>query len=225
MAFIMNEKAILNKIKSDVYDLLNKETTGHDYFHIDRVVRITKKIVQHEKSDGFYAVMLAYLHDVGDYKLHDGVDKTQELVTQILNPIIPDKELVQTIVNDIHLIGYKGGMNSSTDKMEIKIVQDADRLDAMGAIGIARAFAYGGSKGRLLHNPDFHAEDYKNIEDYKNSKAPTIQHFYDKLLKLRDQMNTNTGREMAEERHDFMVKFLNQFYSEWENSCYISKLG
>ena len=211
----MNQKEILNKIKLRVFNLLKDEGTGHDYFHIERVVNNTKKIIAHEKCDQFHAILLAYLHDVGDYKLHNGVDKTQEVVKDILAPLIQDDNYIQKVIEDIHLIGYKGGLNEKSDKIEVQIVQDADRIDAIGAIGIARSFAYGGKKERLLYDPSFKPENFKNVEDYKNSKAPTIQHFYDKLLKLKDQMNTKTGKSIAEERHLFMETFLAQFYSEW----------
>lgn len=211
----MNQKEILNKIKLSVFNLLKDEGTGHDYFHIERVVNNTKKIIAHEKCDKFHATLLAYLHDVGDYKLHNGVDKTQEVVKDILAPLIQDDNYIQQVIEDIHLIGYKGGLNEKSDKIEVQIVQDADRIDAIGAIGIARSFAYGGKKERLLYDPSFKPENFKNVEDYKNSKAPTIQHFYDKLLKLKDQMNTKTGKSIAEERHLFMEAFLAQFYSEW----------
>lgn len=211
----MNQKEILNKIKLRVFNLLKDEGTGHDYFHIERVVNNTKKIIAQEKCDQFHAILLAYLHDVGDYKLHNGVDKTQEVVKDILAPLIQDDNYIQQVIEDIHLIGYKGGLNEKSDKIEVQIVQDADRIDAIGAIGIARSFAYGGKKERLLYDPSFKPENFKNVEDYKNSKAPTIQHFYDKLLKLKDQMNTKTGKSIAEERHLFMETFLAQFYSEW----------
>lgn len=211
----MNQKEILNKIKASVFNLLKNEGTGHDYFHIERVVNNTKKIISHESCDHFHAILLAYLHDVGDYKLHNGVDKTQDLVFEILSPLIQDDKYIKQVIEDIHLIGYKGGFNQKSDKIEVQIVQDADRLDAIGAIGIARTFAYGGKKERLLYDPNFKPENYKSAEDYKNSKAPTIQHFYDKLLKLKDLMNTKTGKEMADERHRFMEVYLEQFYNEW----------
>lgn len=211
----MNEKEILEKIKASVFDLLKHESTGHDYFHIQRVVNNTKKICENENCNSFYALQLAYLHDVGDYKIHNGIDKTEEIVSQILSPLNYTSDKIETIINDIHLIGYKDGFNKKTDKIEVLIVQDADRLDALGAIGIARAFAYGGKKGRLLHNPDFDASEFKTAEDYKNSNAPTIQHFYDKLLKLKDLMNTQTGKQLAIERHTFMETYLETFYKEW----------
>lgn len=211
----MNEKKIINKIKQSVFELLQYEGTGHDYFHIERVVNNAKHIIQHEKCDAFYTILLAYLHDVGDYKLHGGEDKTEKMVQKLLSPLVHDPEYIQQVIADIHLIGYKGGLNQKTDKIEVQIVQDADRLDAMGAIGIARAFAYGGSKARLLHDPNFSPEEFKTIEAYQQSNAPTIQHFYDKLLLLKDKMNTETGKKLAQKRHQFMELYLAEFYEEW----------
>lgn len=210
----MNEKEILQKIKMKVLELLKMESTGHDFYHIQRVVNNSIQICKTEEADEYYAILLAYLHDVGDYKIHDGMDKTEEIVSHILMELNFKTNDIQQIIRDIDLIGFKGGLNKKPDKMEVQIVQDADRLDAMGAIGIARAFAYGGKKGRLLYDPNFEPEDFDSIEAYKNSNAPTIQHFYDKLLKLKDLMNTKTAKKLAEERHAFMETFLMQFYRE-----------
>lgn len=210
----MNEKEILQKIKMKVFELLKMESTGHDFYHIQRVVNNSIQICKREEADEYYAILLAYLHDVGDYKIHDGMDKTEEIVSHILMELNFKTNDIQQIIRDIDLIGFKGGLNKKPDKMEVQIVQDADRLDAMGAIGIARAFAYGGKKGRLLYDPNFEPEDFDSIEAYKNSNAPTIQHFYDKLLKLKDLMNTETAKKLAEERHAFMETFLMQFYRE-----------
>ena len=210
----MNEKEILQKIKMKVLELLKMESTGHDFYHIQRVVNNSIQICKTEEADEYYAILLAYLHDVGDYKIHDGMDKTEEIVSHILLELNFKTNDIQQIIRDIDLIGFKGGLNKKPNKMEVQIVQDADRLDAMGAIGIARAFAYGGKKGRLLYDPNFEPEDFDSIEAYKNSNAPTIQHFYDKLLKLKDLMNTKTAKKLAEERHAFMETFLMQFYRE-----------
>lgn len=211
----MNEKEIVSKIKQEVYKLLKNEGTGHDFFHIERVVSNVRKIISHENCNEFYCILLAYLHDVGDYKLHNGVDKTEVIIYKILSGLNLDNQMIEQIIQDIQNIGFQGGFNNSNRKIEVQIVQDADRLDALGAIGIARAFAYGGKKSRLLHDPHYKVQIIKNVDEYKNSDAPTIQHFYDKLLKLKDLMNTSTGKKLAEERHDFMIKYLDQFYKEW----------
>lgn len=211
----MNEKEILQKIKIFVFDLLKNESTGHDYFHIERVVNNSLTIAKQEHSDVFYVKILAWLHDVGDYKINSGINKNKEILFPFLSSLMFSTPKINEILEDIELISYRGGFNEKPDKIEVKIVQDADRLDAIGAIGIARTFAYGGKKGNPIHTPNFIAGDILTVEMYKNNKAPTIQHFYDKLLKLKDLMNTETGKKLAEERHKYMLNFLDQFYKEW----------
>lgn len=211
----MNEKEILQKIKLFVFDLLKNESTGHDYFHIRRVVDNSLMIAKQEDSNIFYVKILAWLHDVGDYKINSGINKNKEILFPFLSSLKFSTPKINEILEDIELISYRGGFNEKTDKIEVKIVQDADRLDAIGAIGIARAFAYGGKKGNPIYTPNFIAEEILTVEMYKNNKAPTIQHFYDKLLKLKDLMNTETGKKLAEERHKYMLNFLDQFYKEW----------
>ena len=211
----MNEKEILEKIHQRVSELLKNEFTGHDFHHIQRVVNNTRRIAKDEKCDLTYALLIAYLHDVGDYKIHDGEDKTEVIAGGILRELNFPESMITTIIADIQLVGYKGGFNSKPEKIEVQIVQDADRLDAIGAIGIARAFAYGGKKGRLLHDPDYQPENFESAEAYQQSNPPTVQHFYDKLFNLKDLMHTETGKKIAEERHIFMEKYLEQFYSEW----------
>ncbi|MDO5656222.1 MAG: HD domain-containing protein [Flavobacteriaceae bacterium] len=214
----MNEKEILQKIKLKVFDLLKNESTGHDYFHIERVVRNSIAIGLKEKCNLHYTLQLAYLHDVGDYKLYDGEDKTEEKVMEIIEEFDYSQAYCSELIKDIHAIGFKGGFNEKSTKIEVLIVQDADRLDAMGAIGIARAFAYGGKKGRLLYDPNLSSEIIGNQLDYQNSQAHTIQHFYDKLLKLKDLMNTETAKILADRRHNYMEAFLTEFYREWNES-------
>ncbi|MXV37626.1 phosphohydrolase [Flavobacteriaceae bacterium Ap0902] len=211
----MMRKQIIEKVKDYVFNLLKNESTGHDYYHIQRVVKNTQIICQAEGLDDYYPTLLAYLHDVGDYKLHGGQDKTELYVQKILKNLIADETFITKLIKDIQLIGFKGGFNQTTNNLEVWVVADADRLDAMGAIGIARAFAYGGSQGNLLHDPMHKPEKFDSIEAYQKSKAPTLQHFYDKLLKLKELMKTKKGREMAEERHKFMKVYLDQFYKEW----------
>lgn len=211
----MLEKEILHKINDFVYNLLNQESTGHDYYHIKRVVNLVETICKSENRNSFYPILLAYLHDVGDYKIHQGKDRTSFFVRKAFEGLNQKESFIQKLIDDIQLIGYKGGLNHPTDNIDVWIVQDADRLDAMGAIGIARAFAYGGSQGRLLHDPLFNPEKINTIEAYQKSTSPTIQHFYDKLLKLKDLMKTRKAKEMAQERHKFMESFLAQFYREW----------
>lgn len=211
----MNEKEILTKIKEKVKYLLKNEATGHDHYHIERVVNNTLKICKTENCDVFYAELIAWLHDVGDYKIHGGMDKTAEIIPELLAEFNFSEEKLHEIITDVQSVGFKGGFGEKNAKIEVQIVQDADRLDAMGAIGIARAFAYGGKKRRLLHDPEFNKEEFRSEEEYKNSSAPTLQHFYDKLLKLKYLMNTETGKKLSLDRHEFLETYLRQFYREW----------
>ncbi len=171
-----------------------------------------------EKADLFIVELGAMLHDLGDFKFHDG-DHTvgPKMVKEWLQNMNTDDQTIKKVVDIVKEISYKGAdVETPMSTLEGEIVQDADRLDAMGAIGVARTFAYGGSKGREMHNPETKPEQHNNFEDYKNSKAPTINHFYEKLLLLKDRMNTKTAKNMANKRHEFMKDYLDQFYKEWE---------
>lgn len=177
------------------------EGTGHDYYHIERVVINARKILKTEQADAFIVELAAWLHDVGDYKLHGGVDRSEELITEYLLSINVDKVTIDRVLEVVSQVSFsKGNVPTSIEAM---IVQDADRLDAIGAIGIARCFAYGGSKSRILYTPD---------EEMKSESS--VQHFYDKLFKLKDLMNTQTAKEIAEHRHKFMEQYINELYNE-----------
>ena len=193
------------KVLINTYAFVKKEFlgegTGHDYFHLKRVVENALKIGKAENANLFLVELSAWLHDVGDYKLHDGVDRSEELVKEFLLTQNLSDELIDKVNEIISQVSFSKA--NSVTSLEAKVVQDADRLDAIGAIGVARAFAYGGSKGRELWNPN-------------QPNSTTIQHFYDKLLKLKDLMNTETAKVMAEKRHRFLEEFLDQFYEEWE---------
>lgn len=193
------------KVLINTYAFVKKEFlgegTGHDYFHLKRVVENALKIGKAENANLFLVELSAWLHDVGDYKLHDGVDRSEELVKEFLLTQNLSDELIDKVNEIISQVSFSKG--NSVTSLEAKVVQDADRLDALGAIGIARAFAYGGSRGRELWNPD-------------QPDSTTVQHFYDKLLKLKDLMNTDTAKVIAEKRHRFLEEFLDQFYEEWE---------
>ncbi len=193
------------KVLINTYAFVKKEFlgegTGHDYFHLKRVVENALKIGKAENADLFLVELSAWLHDVGDYKLHDGVDRSEELVKEFLLTQNLSDELIDKVNEIISQVSFSKG--NSVTSLEAKVVQDADRLDAIGAIGIARAFAFGGSRGRELWNPD-------------QPDSTTVQHFYDKLLKLKDLMNTDTAKVIAEKRHRFLEEFLDQFYEEWE---------
>jgi len=197
---------------------LQGEGTGHDFFHVERVAKLALKIAEKEKKgDKFLIEIASLLHDIADWKFHDdetlGAKKSRIfLVSQGVDNQIIDE--VEFIVNNI---SFKGGINKiKMRSIEGQIVQDADRLEALGAIGIGRAFAYGGFKEREMYNPDIKLKKYKSLKSYKNAKSTTINHFYEKLLLLPKFMNTKTGKKIANDRKLFMEKFLDEFYKEWE---------
>lgn len=197
----MNKNEILKEVQSYIRKTFLEEGTGHDYFHIERVVTNARKIVEKESADSFLVELAAWVHDIGDYKLHGGVDKSEELIKSFLESINLDEEIISKVNEIVSQVSFSKGNKPTT--IEAEIVQDADRLDAIGAVGIARCFAYGGSRGNILFNPE---------DNSKN--ASSIQHFYDKLFKLKDLMNTTTAKEIAEERHAYMKSFVQQFYNE-----------
>ncbi|WP_066223207.1 HD domain-containing protein [Formosa haliotis] len=190
---------------------------GHDWFHIERVYKNAKLIAKTEPVDLFIVELGALLHDIADSKFHDG-DETlgPKIASAFLKDIDVDEDTINHVINIIKNISYKGGNFKATfSSPELQVVQDADRLDAIGAIGIARTFNYGGFKNRAIYNPDIAPNLNMTKEEYKNSTAPTINHFYEKLLLLKDKMNTETGKKIAIQRHEFMTLFLDQFYAEW----------
>lgn len=191
---------------------------GHDWWHIYRVWKTSIEIARPEIANLFVVELAALLHDIADSKFHDG-DETigPAKAEQFLRSIAVDPLIIQHVLNIIENISFKGGkVERSFSSIELDIVQDADRLDALGAIGIARAFNYGGFKNRPLFIPDISPELNMTKDAYKNSTAPTINHFYEKLLLLKDKMNTATGKKMAIDRHTFMLQYLEQFYAEFE---------
>jgi uncharacterized protein len=215
----MHHDEIIDNTVLFVKETLKDAESGHDWFHIERVWKIAKQISKLENCDHFIVEMAALLHDIADSKFHLGNEEIgPELALKYMNSIQIDEEISTQIVNIIRNISFKGGhKHSDFNSIELQIVQDADRIDALGAIGIARAFNYGGFKNRSLYDPDIKPQLNMSKEAYKNSSAPTINHFYEKLLLLKDKMNTKSGKKMAEERHLFMEKFLEQFYKEWHN--------
>ena len=195
------KQAILTKAQEYIKDTFLKEGTGHDYYHIERVVINARKILEREQADPFLVELAAWLHDLGDYKLHNGVDKSDELIGAFLQSQAVEQPIIDRIVEIVSQVSFSKGNKPST--IEAEIVQDADRLDAIGAIGIARCFAYGGSKNRLLYSPDD-----------KEKGDSSIQHFYDKLFKLKDLMNTESAKLIAAKRHLFMEEYISEFYRE-----------
>jgi uncharacterized protein len=191
---------------------------GHDWFHIERVYKNAVLIARNEQCNMNVVQLGALLHDIADSKFHDG-DETigPKRARAFLENENVAQETIQHVINIIENISFKGGnFDKKFHSKELEIVQDADRLDAIGAIGIARTFNYGGFKNRTLYNPGIAPNLNMSKEEYKNSDSPTLNHFYEKLLLLKDKMNTKTGKKIALERHQYMENFLSQFYAEWE---------
>lgn len=195
---------------------LGVEGTGHDWLHTERVWRVARWIAEREKVDITVVELAALLHDIGDHKFHGG-DETmgRRLAGEWLRQLEVGEDLMAQITAIVGAVSFKGALVAAPEiSAEGKVVQDADRLDALGAVGIARTFAYGGARGREIYNPAIPPVLHDSFEAYKNSSAPTINHFYEKLLLLKERMWTPTARVLAEERHGFMEKFLEQFYRE-----------
>jgi uncharacterized protein len=214
----VNKQEIIQKTIVFVKDTLTDAEGGHDWWHIYRVWKSAKHIAQHEDVDIFIVELGALLHDIADSKFHGGDEQVgPQKAREFLQSIQIDAQVIDHIEKIISNISFKGGRLPQNFKSpELDVIQDADRLDAIGAIGIARTFNYGGHKGRTIYNPEIKPNLQLSKEEYKNSEAPTLNHFYEKLLLLKDRMNTQTGKEMAEKRHDFMLTFLDQFYKEWD---------
>lgn len=197
---------------------LSQAEGGHDWWHIQRVWLLSKQLAATEPVDQLVVELGALLHDIADSKFHGGDEtigpaKAREWLTA--NGV--DEQVISHVQAIIANVSFKGGHHTSAfHSPELAVVQDADRLDAMGAVGIARTFNYGGYKHREIYNPDIQPNHYNTSDEYKNSNAPTINHFYEKLLLLRDRMNTPTGQQMAAHRHQFMEMYLDEFFSEWK---------
>ncbi|MBC5991593.1 HD domain-containing protein [Pontibacter cellulosilyticus] len=216
-----SQKLLIQKTADHVKSLLSGEGSGHDWWHIYRVWKNAQSIAIEEPTANVHIVELAaLLHDIGDHKFHNG-DETvgPRMAREWLerhNILEADIQHICTIIQELCFKG--AGTSSAMSSIEGRIVQDADRLDAIGAIGIARTFAYGGHKDRLLYDPEVKPVLHTSFEDYKASTAPTINHFYEKLLLLKDRMHTKAARRIAEQRHQYMETFLQQFYKEWEGN-------
>lgn len=210
--------SIIDKTILFVKDKLQNAEGGHDWFHIERVYKNAISIAETETCDLTVVKLGALLHDIADSKFHDGDEEIgPQKARNYLESQKVSEEIIKHVIQIIENISFKGGnFEKQFTSKELEIVQDADRLDALGAIGIARTFNYGGFKNRAIYNPTIAPKLNMSKEEYKKSDAPTLNHFYEKLLLLKDKMNTETGKKMAQERHRFMELFLGQFYSEWE---------
>ncbi|MCU9593634.1 HD domain-containing protein [Caldibacillus thermolactis] len=208
-------KQIIKSTENLLRVRFEEECTGHDWFHLNRVRNLALHIHQRENAGNPFTIeMVALLHDYYDDKLWNESSKKREELDQFLRQDLDD-HYVEQILTTIDSISYKGGHGKPLTSIEAKIVQDADRLDAIGAIGIARTFAYGGKIGQPIHNPEIQIRTSMSYEEYRHEKTTSINHFYEKLLKLKDLMQTKTGKKIAEERHQFMEEFLRRFWKEW----------
>ncbi len=218
----MTNTQIVEETIAFVKETLKGAEGGHDWFHIQRVFKNTLLIAKDEKVDVLVVSLGALLHDIADAKFNNG-DETvgPKMASEFLTSLGVRKKIVDHVVKIIENISYKSSLGTKklyTSK-ELQVVQDADRLDAIGALGIARAFNYGGFMNRELYNPEIAPNLQMTKEEYKASKAPTINHFYEKLLLLKDKMNTESGKKLAEKRHQFMLEYLEQFYREWNGNA------
>lgn len=212
----MNKEKIVKESIEFVKHKLLGEGSGHDYYHAIRVYKTALYIAEKEDADKFTVSLAALLHDIDDWKFSEANETITLNIEEFLTSIGVDTSIIESVCSIIKTLSFKGGVVDSTQySLEGKVVQDADRLDAIGAIGIARTFAYGGSKNRVIYDPEISPKTFTDLSQVKNEENHTINHFYEKLLKLKDLMNTSTGKKLAEKRHRYMEDFLEEFYAEW----------
>ncbi|WP_250675349.1 HD domain-containing protein [Paraclostridium ghonii] len=218
----MDKKVIIEKTIEFVKEKLKNEGSGHDWYHIERVYNLSKYLANKEGADSCIVELAALLHDIEDWKFSDTNETSTEITEKFLKSLKVEESDIIKITNIIKSMSFKGGVvNSKQNTIEGMVVQDADRLDAIGAIGIARAFTYGGYKHQTIYNPEISPREFKSIEDVKNKENHTINHFYEKLLKLRDLINTDSAKEIADKRHEFMKEYLDVFYYEWNFNTHV----
>ncbi len=216
----MNKQLVIQKTAEYIKREFQADSSGHDWWHIYRVWKNALAICERENADVFIVELAALLHDLDDWKFNEDEDETPRRAKAWMESCGVDSRVVAQVCEIIMCVSYKGaGVENKMNSLEGFIVQDADRLDAIGAIGIGRAFAYGGYKNRMMYDPDSPPQMHATFEQYKNSKSATINHFYEKLLLLKDMMNTLTAKKIAEQRHEVMLRFLEQFMKEWEGKA------
>lgn len=214
----MTKAEVIEQTRAFVEEKFATESSGHDYWHMYRVWKLAKHIAESEKGvDIFTMELAALLHDIADWKFHDDEEAGPRAAREWLASLDVDDAVIKHVEDVIRNVSFKGAhVETKLKTIEGQIVHDADKLDAIGAIGIGRAFAYGGSKGRSMHDPNISAQQHDTFEAYKNSNSPTVNHFYEKLLLLKDRMFTETGRKLAQHRHKVMEEFLEEFLAEWD---------
>ncbi|WP_077215382.1 HD domain-containing protein [Bacillus dakarensis] len=211
----MNKANIIEATEKFVQEVLGQDSTGHDWYHIDRVRKAALYIAEKEgKGSPFLVEMAALLHDIPDEKINVSKEAGEGKLEVFLQALAIDTTEKQRIKEIVYCISFSAGIKE-LPTVEAEIVQDADRLDAIGAIGIARTFAYGGHKGQALYDPSLTVRENMTIEEYRKGKSSSIHHFYEKLLKLKDRLNTESAKKLADKRHAFMELFLNEFYNDW----------
>jgi len=221
----MDKQSILQKTAEYIQQEFSGDSSGHDWHHIARVRQNARRICAREGGDSFVVELSALLHDLDDWKFNDHEDDTPRKAEAWMQACGVEEEIARRVCRVIASVSYKGaGEKNQIESLEGCIVQDADRLDAIGAIGIGRAFAYGGYKNRPMYDPNSPPKLHATFEEYKSSKSATINHFYEKLLLLKERMNTAAAKELAEERHEFMLQFLEQFMKEWGNADELGNL-
>ena len=215
----MSNNQLIEATKDFVYETLHNAEGGHDWFHIERVYNNALLISKTESVNALIVALGALLHDIADSKFYNGDESVgPKIAREFLFKHNVDSAVIEHVVNIIENISFKKSLEAGVTfkSPELDVIQDADRLDAIGAIGIARCFNYGGFKNRKLFDPSIKPNMNMTKEEYKKSEAPTINHFYEKLLLLKDKMNTKTGKRIAQQRHQFMEQYLDQFYAEWD---------
>ncbi|MBU8907304.1 HD domain-containing protein [Desertibacillus haloalkaliphilus] len=216
----MDRSVVLSKARDFVQQELAGESSGHDWWHIYRVTNLAKRIAVQEGGDEFLCELTALLHDLADEKLYGDEQQGLARIRSWLTAQGVSGEDIDHILAIITAMSFKGGQNKQQlETIEGKVVQDADRLDAIGAIGIARTFAYGGAKGQLIYDPDLKSRSEMTYDQYREGKSTSVNHFYEKLFKLKDLMNTSYAKKLAEERHQVMEQFLAEFYREWDGDA------
>ena len=217
----METSVVINSIKNDIKSQFENDSSGHDWFHIERVWKIAKQIAEKETGVNVFVTELgALMHDIADHKFVKNFEEESiKRTTAILSKYSEiSKQEIDAVIHIVLNCSFKGGVGENKmTSIEGKIVQDSDKLDAIGAIGIARTFAFGGKFGSLLYHPDIKPINHDNLESYHKNRSHTINHFYEKLLLLKDLMHTNSAKQIAQQRHEFMESFLEQFYNEWDS--------
>ncbi|HEY9677996.1 MAG TPA: HD domain-containing protein [Drouetiella sp.] len=215
---IESQRAVIERTEAFVKETLAADSTGHDWWHINRVRNVAVKLAKSEGADEYVVELAALLHDIADWKFNGGdITAGAKKAQAWLQDLGVEEHIQARVARIILTVSYKGaGVKNEIDSLEGQCVQDADRIDALGAIGIARTFAYGGHFNRVMYDPDEKPVQHQTFEQYKSAKGTTVNHFYEKILLLKDRLNTKSAIEMAEHRHKFVEDFLSEFYDEWE---------